>query len=301
MALSALEHLQVPVEGGALHVGRWPARRADAPVVVAVHGGTSSHRVWHAIAAALAGRATLIAPDYRGANGSEAVGPPFGLRAHAADVRAIADRLEIDRLVVAGWSLGAFIAANAAEALGPRASGAVLIDGGLPLPLPDGFDPEAMQDALIEPAMKRYRLVLPDRAAHRAVWLAHPALADPALWTPELVEAIDDEVEPLAGATQPGTGLRFRVNLASLRADVLDTLRGETRSAATRIAAPTTFVWAERGLEDEPVGYYPLEAAREFTARHGLRLVLGGALNHYTLMLSPAGAALVAGELLRLG
>lgn len=288
-----LEHHRVPVVGGELCVGVWPAHAASAPTVIAIHGGTSSHRVWYPIARALAGRVRLIAPDFRGANASEAVGPPFGLRAHADDVRRIADRFDARRVVLAGWSLGGFIAANAAERLGERAIGSVLVDGGLPLPLPEGFDPESMQDVLIEPAMRRYRMRFADRDAHRAVWRAHPALADAALWSPQLVEAIDDEL-----ADEPG-GLRFRVNLDSLRADVLDTLREETRTAVTRLATPATFVWSERGLEDEPVGYYPLDAAQAFAREHGLRLALGHGLNHYTLMLSDQGARLVADEIAR--
>jgi len=286
-------HRRVPVAGGELLVGHWPATAPDAPVVIAIHGGTSSHRIWFAVADALAGRARLVAPDYRGANGSESVGPPFGLRAHADDVRRVADAFEAERVVVAGWSLGGFIAANAAEALGARARGAVLIDGGVPLPLPEGFDAEAQQDRLIEPAMRRYRMRFADRDAHRAVWRAHPSLADPALWSPRLVLAIDDEL------AEDAAGLRFRVNLESLRTDVLDTLRGDTRSAVARIAAPTTFVWAERGLENEPVGYYPLDAARAFATEHALRLALGRDQNHYSLMLSPRGARQIADELVR--
>lgn len=289
----SLEGHRVPVVGGELFVGHWPANTATAPTVIAVHGGTSSHRVWHKLAEALDGRATLIAPDFRGANASEGVGPPFGLRAHADDVRRVADRFGARRVILAGWSLGGFIAANAAELLGERAIGSVLVDGGLPLPLPEGFDPESMQDVLIEPAMRRYRMRFAHRDEHRAVWRAHPSLADASLWTPRLVEAIDDELAEDRGR------LRFRVNLDSLRADVLDTLRADTRTAVTRLATPATFVWSERGLEDEPVGYYPLETARTFTSQHGLRLAPGHGFNHYTLMLSERGARLVADEIAR--
>lgn len=292
---TALAHHTVPVDGGDLHVGVWPASAPTAPTAIAVHGGTSSHRIWFAVARALAGRVRLIAPDYRGANGSEAVGPPYGLLAHAEDVERVADHFAVERPIVAGWSLGGFIAASAVERLGSRARGAVLVDGGIPLPLPDDFDPVAVQDALIEPAMRRYRTTFASRDDHRAVWRSHPALRDPTLWSPALIEAIDDELE------ETGDGLRFRVNLESLRYDVLDTLRARTRTAVTRLAAPATFVWSERGLEDEPVGYYPIEMARSFAREHGLRLVEGRGLNHYASMVSARGAAIVADEIARFG
>jgi pimeloyl-ACP methyl ester carboxylesterase len=283
---------EVPVEGGALHVGSWRGVRDDAPVILAIHGGTSSHLVWSVIVDELNGEATVIAPDFRGAAGSEHAGPPYGLRAHADDMRRVLDHFGVERAVVTGWSLGGFIAATAAVALGPRTVAAVLVDGGLPLPLPDGFDPIAMQDVLIEPAMKRYRKRLATREEHRAIWRAHPSLTDPSLWTPAVVAHFDDEVEP----TDEGD-LRWRVDLESLRTDVIDTLTGETRTAAMRIDAPMSFVWAERGLQNEPTGYYPLDAVRAFAAEHPLRIAEGHDLNHYTLMLSPAGAHLVADEL----
>ena len=144
----------VPVEGGLLQVGVWPGGER---VVLAIHGGTSSHAVWSTIVDELAGAATVIAPDFRGAGGSEHVGPPYGLLAHADDMRRVLDHFEVDRAVIIGWSLGGFIATNAAVALGDRAAAVVLVDGGIPLPLPDGFDPVELRDQLIEPARERRR------------------------------------------------------------------------------------------------------------------------------------------------
>ena len=203
---------------------------------------------------------TIIAPDYRGAAGSENVGPPYGLKAHADDVRRVLDHFGADRAVIIGWSLGGFIAANAAAALGQRAAAVVLVDGGIPLPLPSGFDakfsalPEAaraaaMQKELIKPAVKRH----------------------------------DD-------------GELRGVNLESLGVDILDTLTGDTRDAAQRVRAPMSFVWAEHGPQGEAVGYYPLDTVYEFAAHYPLRIAEGHGLDHYTLMLSDRGSQLVADE-----
>ena len=243
----------VPVEGGRLHVAVWPG---GDPVVLAIHGGMSSHVVWSTLVDRLAGAATVIAPDYRGAAGSENVGPPYGLEAHADDVTRVLDHFGAERAVIIGWSLGGFIAANAAAALGPRAAAVVLVDGGIPLPMPSGVDalPEAarasaIKDELIKPAMK-----LRDK------------------------------------------GELHGVNLESLGVDILDTLTGDTRDAARRVHAPMSFVWAEHGPQGEAVGYYPLDAIYEFAAQHPLRIAEGHGLDHYTLMLSDRGSRLVADE-----
>src|SRR5262245_50676941 len=279
---------RVAVEGGDLHVGVW---EGAAPALLAIHGGTSTHRIWSPVVRALGGAARVIAPDFRGAGGSFRVGPPYGLRAHADDVRRVLDHFGVECAVLAGWSLGGFIATNAAALLGARASALVLVDGGIPLALPAGFDAGAVGDALIEPALARYRQRFASREAHRAASRAHPALARPGLWCEEIEAAFDDELEETAA------GLSWRVSLDSLRADVADTLAGATRDAVFAVRCPVSFVWAERGILDEPAGYYPLEQVERLAARLGMRVAYGHGQNHWELLLSDAGAKLVAVEL----
>jgi hypothetical protein len=87
------------------------------------------------------------------------------------------------------------------------------------------------------------------------------------------------------------------MNLDAMSADVIDTLTGDTRDAILRVKAPMSFVWAERGLQGEPQGYYPLAAVHDFAAQHPMRVAEGHDLDHFSVMLSPRGAQLVAGEL----
>ena len=54
---------------------------------------------------------------------------------------------------------------------------------------------------------------------------------------------------------------------------------------------------AERGLQGEPTGYYPLAAVHDFAAQHPLRVAEGHGLDHFSVMLSEQGARLVADEL----
>jgi pimeloyl-ACP methyl ester carboxylesterase len=288
--VSEPRHHRVPVDGGELAVAVWDG---DAPVVLAIHGGMSSFRAWTTIVADLGGRATVIAPDYRGGAGSTDVGPPYGLLAHADDMRRVLDHFDVESAVVTGWSLGGFIAANAAELLGDRARALVLVDGGLPLALPEGFDVDAAEDSLFEPLLERYRQRFTSREEHRAYWKANPAMAGPGLWDDTVQAHFDDEL------AETDDGLEWRVNLESLRVDVLDTLRGDTRTAVERVRCPIGFVWAERGLVDEPVGYYTLETVHRWRDELGMHVVEGFDQNHYTLMLRDDGAALVAGELSR--
>jgi hypothetical protein len=88
------------------------------------------------------------------------------------------------------------------------------------------------------------------------------------------------------------------VSFEAMSVDVLDTLTGDTREAARHVDAPLSFVWAERGLQGEPVGYYALDAVHAFAAERPLRIAEGHDLDHVSVMLSDRGTQLVAGELL---
>ena len=116
--------LAVDVEGGALHVARAGPEPADAEaVVVAAHGITASHLGWRPVARELLERrpdVCVLAPDLRGRGQSASVGPPRGsLSAHAADLIAVLDHVGADRAVLAGHSMGAYVAAPSRRPGGP--------------------------------------------------------------------------------------------------------------------------------------------------------------------------------------
>ena len=93
-SLSVIARVDVAVQGGSLAVFRLgdpnPVR---APAkVLAVHGITANSRAWLAVARRLEGRAELLVPDLRGRGASNALGPPYGMGAHARDMLAVLER-----------------------------------------------------------------------------------------------------------------------------------------------------------------------------------------------------------------
>ena len=119
------------MDGGPLATYRLGAAPADAPAVLAIHGITSTSRTWLATARSLNDRAALIAVDLRGRGASSALPPPVGLDAHARDMLAVLDAAGLQRAVVVGHSLGAYIAARLAVRHPDRVAALVLVDGGL--------------------------------------------------------------------------------------------------------------------------------------------------------------------------
>jgi pimeloyl-[acyl-carrier protein] methyl ester esterase len=97
---------------------------AGAPVVV-LHGWSLSSRfILDAVIACARGR-RVVALDLRGHGGSSPA--RFALDDLASDVAAVFDRLQLERAVLLGWSLGAEIALASLPALGRRVERLALV------------------------------------------------------------------------------------------------------------------------------------------------------------------------------
>ncbi|MFD7992009.1 alpha/beta fold hydrolase [Streptomyces mexicanus] len=286
------DELTVPVAGGELAVLRWPAAAPDAPVVLAVHGITANALSWARVAHHLAGRVTLIAPDLRGRAASRLLPGPYGIAAHAADTAALADAFDLRGAVLAGHSMGAFVAAYAGVHHPARFASLVLVDGGLGFPAPAHTDPDAVLEAVLGPAVRRLAMTFPDREAYRDYWRAHPAFAG--AWSPWADAYI---LRDLVG-TEPR--LRSSCVLDAVRRDGTQVLRDpDVLAAVRRLGLPARLLWAERGLMDEPQGLYDerrLAAAGLGPGRPVTHRV--GGVNHYTVLVGDDGARTVAGHLL---
>ncbi|MFF3259879.1 alpha/beta fold hydrolase [Streptomyces sp. NPDC002932] len=284
------EEIEVPVNGGELAAVRWPAAEPDAPVVVALHGITANALSWGPVARQLAGRVTLVAPDLRGRAGSSHLPGPYGVTAHTDDVAALTEALGVDRVVLAGHSMGAFVAAVAAVRHPDRFGPLLLVDGGIGFPAPTHLSPDELMTAVIGPAMDRLSMTFPDRAAYRAFWQAHPAFAG--AWSDEVDAYIQRD---LTGA-EPA--LRSTCRIEAVRTDGIGLFDEEVLSAVRKLPAEATLLWAARGLMDEEQGLYDEKrlAAADLA---GTRLtpVAVPDVNHYTVLTGDRGAREIADRL----
>ena len=126
-----------------------------APTVLALHGITSNGRAWDAVARELDGDVRLLAPDLRGRGDAGQEPGPYGLARHVQDAVDLLDAEGLDSAVVAGHSMGAYVTALLAATHPDRVESVVLVDGGPPLPVPDGADPDALLEATLGPSIER--------------------------------------------------------------------------------------------------------------------------------------------------
>jgi pimeloyl-ACP methyl ester carboxylesterase len=278
--------LEIPVDGGALAAFRFGP--GDGEPVIAIHGITANSASWVAVDRALGARASLVALDLRGRGASNRLPGPYGIAAHARDALAALDALGVERGVVAGHSLGAYIAARLAAEHPERVRALILVDGGLRIAAPDGVDPQALLAASLGPAVARLQMQFASSEEYERWWRAHPAFAGG--------DVDDADLVAFAGHDLVGEPpeLRSSVVEEAVRADGAEVLRAGADADALRVA--TTLLCAPRGLLDEPQPMQPLSLARSWeSGAPELREVIAVPdVNHYTLVLGRTAAPAVA-------
>src|SRR5262249_34442728 len=134
----------------------------------------------------------------------------------AADLCQIAEHLDAGPVALAGQSMGAYVALRAAARRPDLFNRLVLIDGGLPLPVPPGADLDQVLAATIGPALARLRHTSPSEQSYLDLFRAPPALA----------ESWNDDVEQYVryALTGPPGALRSRAAQEAVRYDGRDLL-----------------------------------------------------------------------------
>ncbi|MDN5744984.1 MAG: alpha/beta fold hydrolase, partial [Nocardioidaceae bacterium] len=185
--------IDVPVADGDLRVAIWGPEDPAAPTALLVHGITGSFVSWQAVARAVP-EMRLIAPDLRGRGGSNALPPGDGMVGYATDLVAVLDHLGVEKTVAVGHSMGAFVSAVLAHRHPERVSRLVLVDGGLPLQVPEGLSTDEVISLILGPAAERLAMRFASPAAYLDFWRAHPALAE--CWGPDVEDYLHYDLEP---------------------------------------------------------------------------------------------------------
>jgi pimeloyl-ACP methyl ester carboxylesterase len=219
----------IEVEPGlTLHVR--DAGPADAPVVVLVHGSSASLQTWEGWAERLKDRYRVISYDQAGHG---LTGPhPRDCYTAACFVQVLEwlrAAKRIDRFVVAGNSMGGWVAWNYALAHPDRLAGMILVDASgapvQPKKLPIGF-----RIAFTPVVRDIVRNVTPRAVIQRSL---EQTVADPSLVTPARVDTYWELLR------YPGNR-----RATALRMDVL---RAPTdRASLARIATPTLIMWGAK-------------------------------------------------------
>lgn len=279
-----------------------------APVVLGVHGITANGLSWQCVADEVyrrrgPGSVRFLAPDLRGRGSSRDLPGPYGLARHADDLAGVTDVFGV-RPVLVGHSMGAYVAALVGARHPDRVAAAVLVDGGVAFPPPDGADVDEVLRTVLGPAMARLETTFAGPDDYLDVWRRHPAVG-PVLageHGPELRRhLLHDLVRRDEAGDQAGWVSSCRLD--AVRADGADVLLDPvTHGAARRAVAegvPVELVWAGRGLLDEPQGLYDAARLAALDLPPQIRVTAVPDSNHYSIVLEAAGVGAVVDALER--
>lgn len=105
----------------------WYEERGAGCPVVLVHGWCMSSAVWKYQFDGLSASMRLLAPDLRGHGRSRQISGGLNFEVFSTDLIDLLDALDISKVVLVGWSMGAQIALQAFAGLSDRLAGMVLV------------------------------------------------------------------------------------------------------------------------------------------------------------------------------
>src|SRR5574342_1002926 len=107
---------------------RYHAEGAGEPALVFVHCWCCDRRLWDGQLPAFAPGHRIVTLDLAGHGESGRGRKDWTIEAYAADVRAVADELDLARAILVGHSMGGKVIVEAARSMGRRVVGIVPVD-----------------------------------------------------------------------------------------------------------------------------------------------------------------------------
>ena len=250
------------------------------PLALLVPGLTANLISMEPIAEALAGAGwRAVAVDLRGRGRSETTGAgTYGWQRHARDLLDLGDRLGGGRFAVVGWSMGAFVAQQAAAAAPERVCRLALIDAA-GVPAPEAIAP-------VTAAVQRLRDVYPSADAYvdrvRSIGTLRP-------WEEIWDRYLRYELVEVEG------GVRSRTSYEAVLEDVEYGSDHDATGLWPHLGGPVLLVRATLPfLPSTPRAFtVPAESVPGFLARVRGASVVEIEANHYGVGVSPRTAAAV--------
>jgi lipase len=254
--------------------------------VVCLHGITAQHRAFNALARYLEASRGLVGVDLRGRGDSDKPESGYSLEAHAADVVRVLDHLGLRSAVLAGHSMGGFVALKTALTFPERVRALVLLDGGWPrveskreeMTEEERQEAAALEEGLAR-AFKRLDMIFESPEAYLEFWFPDRSLTLDDL-PPDLADYYLYDLGKVEGGYNP------KASRAAAEADSPSVSSTSPTAEEMRgVACPVALVRASQGFFP---GSEPLisDVTRDMMAGAlDIReeIVLEGA-NHYTML-----------------
>jgi pimeloyl-ACP methyl ester carboxylesterase len=261
-------------DGVEIQLAQW---EGEEKAILCIHGITANCRCWDVIADALSPSHRVLAMDLRGRGLSGAPSTGYSMEHHSRDILAVLDDLGLERVVVMGRSLGAFISLVFGAKYPERVDRIILVDGGGKL----SEEQLVKVFAGIKPSLDRLGKVLPSFEAYLDLMKEAPFLKN---WSQALETYYQYEVEEVAG------GVRTRINPVHIEEERINLGKVDISQVYGEISCPVLILRATEGM----LAWDDLLLPEDVTERmvreiaNATRVDVDGT-NHYTIVFQPNG------------
>jgi len=243
--------------------------------ILCIHGLTANSRFWDCLASALASHHKVIAMDLRGRGFSDKPPSGYSIEHHCKDVLALIDDLGLERPVLMGHSLGAFISLVFTAQYPQRVDRLILVDGGGKL----SENQMAKVFVGIKPSLDRLGQIFPSFKDYVLQIKQAPFLQP---WNSYMETYFRYEVEEVEG------GVRSRVHPKHIEEEAQNLGKVDTVQFYKKVIVSTLILRATKGMLAEDDLVLPEDVAELMV--HEMPKVKKVDLentNHYTILFQP--------------
>jgi pimeloyl-ACP methyl ester carboxylesterase len=259
-------------DGVKIQLAVWEGKGKE---ILCVHGITANSRFWDCLASALTPHHRVIAMDLRGRGLSEKPPTGYSIKHHCKDIAALMDDQGLERPVVMGHSLGAFISLVFAAQYPERVDRLILVDGGGKL----SEDQMAKVFAGIKPSLDRLGKIFPSFETYLSLMKQAPYLQP---WNLYMETYFRYEIEEVQG------GIRSRVHPNHIEEEAKNLKEVDSREFYKKVKSPTLILRATKGMLAEDDLLLPEDVVEQMVREipNAKRVDVEGA-NHYSILFQP--------------
>jgi pimeloyl-ACP methyl ester carboxylesterase len=243
--------------------------------LLCLHGITANSRCWDVLASILAPEYRVLAMDLRGRGQSDKPASGYSMEQHLRDINGLLDSLGLDRVVLMGHSLGAFISLVFGAKYPNRVEKIILVDGG------GDLSEEQMNKVFeaIGPALARLGKIYPSAEDYLEIMKKAPYMQP---WTPEIETYCRYEIEQTEG------GVRTNIDPVHIQEESMNVRQLKVTEFYPQITCKVLILRATDGLVREDDILLPEDVLEKMMREiPDAEVVTVKGSNHYSIIFQP--------------
>ena len=243
--------------------------------ILLIHGITANCRCWDVFASILSPTYHVMAMDLKGRGQSDKPPSGYSIDHHLKDINSLLDDLGLEKAVIVGHSLGAFITLVFGAEYPERTDRIILVDGG------GDLSEEQMNNVFegIRPSLERLAKVFPSADAYLETMKQAPYIQP---WSPAIETYYRYEIMDTEG------GVKTNINPLHIQEEAENVRKLEAASFYPKLSCKTLILRATDGLFSQDDILLPEDVVERMLREipNARRFDVEG-VNHYGIIFKP--------------